>query len=566
MNHKYIDIQFLKDCLLVTSIPRTFILCISEHILKNYESSFGNYEIKVYSNVDYMKLRRFIINLKCKVEKEYRVRSMPSKIIEYLKSIKKNRDQNISIDLDLLPIKTKQVLYKYQLLGIKKCIENNGKLFHCDEMGLGKTIQTISTMSYFNKLENLKKILIVAPSFLRENWRNELLKWSDFEDKDIQVFYKTKQIVNNHNKIFIISYALLNLKINEFKNIKNEIDFVVIDESHYIKNSKSKRFKSIHSIVQNVKHLMLLTGTPIVNRPNELFSQLSILKPDVFVDYYDFTDRYCDGHKDYFSYNDVGSSCQLELNYILDSLMVRRLKQQVLSELPNKHRVTVYVESQNVSVLKQIKTNIGKIKKITLDLSQMNSKANNKEKYKFFERNKLISETVRLTASAKLNAAIEHLKHSVSSSEDKIIYFAYHQVMLQFLEDCCNKNNIEYIRIDGNTNQEIRQQMVDSFRNSNSTTRVALLSIKACSAGLNFTPVSRVVFTELTYEVATMLQAEDRINRIGALKTSTYEYLLCKDTLDNTIYNKIHQKFDNISNIVDRGENQYEFESKKLKV
>jgi SWI/SNF-related matrix-associated actin-dependent regulator of chromatin subfamily A-like protein 1 len=568
MKSKIVDIQLLEDYLLITSIPKTFILCISDIILDKYESSsYDNYEIIVKSNVKYHQLRKFVINLKYRASKDFRVRGMPFKIFDYLHLMKNKQFFDNNIDLDLIPMKTKKALFNYQKMGIKKCIENKGKLFQADEMGLGKTVQTISTICYFNKKNNLKKILIVVPSFLRENWRNELHQWSDFEENEIQVFYKTKQELNIENKIFIISYDLLNRKMEDFKVIKDEIDFVVVDESHYLKNMKSKRFTSVKAIIKNVKHCMLLTGTPIVNRPNELFAQLNLLKPDVFTDYYEFCDRYCNGHKGAFGYDDNGSSCQRELNYFLNNLMVRRLKKDVLTELPEKHRATVNVESKNIKILSEINKNILRIKQLSKELSLIEEDANSKQKYDFFVRNKLISDTVRLTCAAKLQVSVEHLLHQVFSSCKKCIYFCYHKQMLNSLEETCLKKNIQYIRIDGDTKQEDRQSMVNEFKSNDSSIQIAILSIKACCAGLNFTPVSHMVFTELTYEVATMLQCEDRIHRIGAKNDCLYEYLICKDTLDDTIYSKINNKFNIISTIVDNGMNNYKFQpNKKLKL
>ena len=135
--------------------------------------------------------------------------------------------------------------------------------------------------------------------------------------------------------------------------------------------------------------------------------------------------------------------------------------------------------------------------------------------------------------------------------------------MLRSLERTCIKQDIPYILIDGSTKQEIRQSMVNEFRSKDSSIQIALLSLKACSTGLNFTPVTHMVFCELTYEVSTILQAEDRINRIGAENTSFYEYLLCKDTLDYTIYSKINNKFGVISKIIDDGINKYNFQPQK---
>ena len=183
-------------------------------------------------------------------------------------------------------------LYPFQKAGIEFGIKKKGRMLLADEMGVGKTIQAICIASIFK--ENWP-VLIVAPSSLKFNWRDELLHWlkgDNIQKQDIQIFKSGKDDFKPNAKFYILSYDLCS-RISE-KLIAKNFNFAIADEAHYIKNVDAQRTMVLIPVFQRCKRLLLLTGTPIMSRPVELFPILKSLRPDIFSNFKTFGQRYCD--------------------------------------------------------------------------------------------------------------------------------------------------------------------------------------------------------------------------------------------------------------------------------
>ena len=155
--------------------------------------------------------------------------------------------------------------------------KNYGKILFCDEMGLGKSLQSLTVADYYRSNWSL---LIISPSYLRYNWKQEILKWDLEKENDIQIIKKGSDDLQDHSKVVIISYDLavrLKSQLHE-----RQFKVAIADESHYLKNRKAKRTKTCLPILKNCKRCLLLTGTPALSRPEELFTQLSIVAPTSF--------------------------------------------------------------------------------------------------------------------------------------------------------------------------------------------------------------------------------------------------------------------------------------------
>lgn len=243
-----------------------------------------------------------------------------------------------------LPKDLFETLLPFQRAGVRKAIENEGRVFICDEMGLGKTIQALSVLAFYRPQW---PALIICPSSLRYTWKNEIKRWLKLEDDDIQVITTGKDRIDDRKRMTIISYDLAaKTEIsNELTNLA--FDCVVADESHNLKSKDSKRTMAITPLLQQAKRAILLSGTPALSRPIELYPQLACLKPDLFTSFSAFGDRYCDPRPARFSrgMEYKGSSYLTELHWILDkTVLVRRLKKDVLKELPEKRRQCIMVE------------------------------------------------------------------------------------------------------------------------------------------------------------------------------------------------------------------------------
>ncbi len=421
-------------------------------------------------------------------------------------------------------------LFDYQKEGVRKVIQSfNGKALIGDEMGLGKTLQAIALFKYYN----VSSLLVVCPAYLRYTWKHEINKWLDREANVINTGKDSFK-----GDINIISYELAT------KQSALNFDMIVCDESHYLKSHKTKRTKKLTPMLKKVKFLLLLTGTPALNRPCELYPQCHLLRPDLFKNWKAFTKRYCDGKMSPLGYYDFsGSSKKFELNWLIQkTVMVRRLKRDVLTQLPKKHRTEIY--------LKLKKKDLKPLKKLFQRWFILNDQIKNMVpgsdliKKTSFERKVLITEIYRKSSTAKVEAVKKVVKDMVDQGL-KFIIFCYHKAFMDEIE----KVLTSYIRIDGDTPVPKRQEYVDSFQDGN--VQVALLSLLAASTGFTLTSTSLMLFGELYFVPGTMLQAEDRIHRIGQTESCDIRYIIGEGTLDDYIFKMIVRKLDTLDSVLD---------------
>ena len=454
------------------------------------------------------------------------------------------------MDWTRIPNQIRDAVFPYQREGIETAIRMDGKVFFCDEMGLGKSLQSIATMAYYTTPSS--KQLVVCPSYLRYNWRRELTMWTDLTEENIQLVMKTKDVLDmDRSRTVVISYDLAVRKASELSRVPWTT--IVVDESHYIKSRKAKRTKTLLPILKKATHLLLLSGTPALSRPSELFPQLHALLPRVFPTFSPFAFRYCDMKRTVFGWDSSGASNLEELNVLLRNVMVRRLKKNVLSQLPSKTReeLTIVLRAKE---LKEMAPLFEQLEALSQTLRSV-TVATDEDRLKVFERQSLVSELFRKTCEAKIPAVSEYLINLLDASENQHILFAHHHRMLDALEEVCIKNGVTYIRIDGKTPQNRRQDLVDAFR-GDTKHRIAILGLHACSTGLNFTPCRYMTFCETTWCPANLLQAEDRIHRIGATGESVhYTYICAKGTLDERVYSKLAKKHALMDRLIDSGQN-----------
>lgn len=174
-----------------------------------------------------------------------------------------------------------------------------------DEMGVGKTVQAIG-MTYLYK--NDWPLLIITPASLKFTWRDELLNWlTNLRPCDIQLFKKGSEKISLDCSVFIMSYDLASRRHDELR--KRGFNCIIADEAHYLKSRDSKRSKNLIPILQNAKRVILLTGTPLLNRPVEIFNIMTIIRPDVAPNFKDFTNRYCQPKKTNYGLDFSGSTC-----------------------------------------------------------------------------------------------------------------------------------------------------------------------------------------------------------------------------------------------------------------
>jgi SWI/SNF-related matrix-associated actin-dependent regulator 1 of chromatin subfamily A len=432
----------------------------------------------------------------------------------------------------------------YQKAGIAYGL-NTPNVLIADEMGLGKTIQALGII---NADPSIKSVLIIVPASLRINWYREARKWL--------VRDYTVEIADGDDfpgaDIVIVNYERLGKHRNAIR--ARQWDLLVCDEAHYIKNPKAQRTKEIMGSWDKKKQAwgitpiearrkVMLTGTPILNRPVELWNILRLLDKDRWTNFMYFGKRYCNAHHNGWGWDFTGANEETlpELQRILrETIMVRRLKKDVLTELPPKRRQIIEIPANGMKrvVNKQAKAWAPYEEQFNrLQAKADSAKAAGDEKaYRqaveelttamevaFDELSALRHEM----GVAKVPAVIEHIKETLENT-DKLVVFAHHHDVVNAIAEAFSDIAV---KLTGVENSEERQAAVDRFQNDPSC-RLFIGTIGAAGVGLTLTAASMMIFAELDWVPGRVTQAEDRIHRIGQLNSVLIQHLVVDGSLD----------------------------------
>lgn len=417
-----------------------------------------------------------------------------------------------------------------------------------DAMGLGKTIQAIGLI---NVTPDISRILIVCPASLKLNWENELNKWC-IHPFVYQVIMPGSAWVQEAN-VTIINYE----QVGKFRRDIDRVgwDLLICDESHYLKNGKSQRTQnvvgkwdanpSLRVFPIKAKQRIFMTGTPILNRPKELWTTVRALDvTGLGNDWLHFHTRYCGAYKDVHGWQLDGASNLEELNQRLRSgIMLRRRKEDVLPELPPKRRQIILLEPVTNAAklaLKNEKALIETAEKMEALRAEVEALSVNKadDAYKKAVQ-KLeacegvaFSETAKLrheTALAKVFTAMECLIN-VLESEEKIVVFAHHHDVIDLLVKGLAEQGV--VTFDGRVADVRKRQLaVDAFQ-TDPKVRVIVGSIGAMGSGWTLTAASYVAFVELDWVPGNLNQAEDRLHRIGQKQSILVQHLMLNGSFD----------------------------------
>jgi SWI/SNF-related matrix-associated actin-dependent regulator 1 of chromatin subfamily A len=463
---------------------------------------------------------------------KYTIDPLPPHVIKVLQ-----RKSTSMFDEKKIPPKLWETLFPYQKEGVRMIFDKyDGRCLLADDMGLGKTYQGLAFMGHCAP----NKMLIVCPSYLRYHWQHEIKNHLGL----------ASQLVKKGNEpleqdVCIVSYDMLH-KLDIATGV---FDVVLADESHYAKSRKTKRTKALTPLVKSARFSLLITGTPALNRPIELFPQLFMLRPAYIKNYTTYAARYCNGKATPFGYDDRGSSNSCELNWILNkAFMVRRLKRDVLTQLPPKTRHTIWLEVKT-SELTEVKSGFSKWKSLNETIYKC-ATGSEQQRQQMFERQQTISILFNATAVAKCNSVVTWVSNALDEGRS-FIFFAYHKCVLDAVEEAVLTKGISYMRIDGSTPAHKRQAYVDNFQ-SDANIRIAILSIMAAGTGVTLTRVTECVMGELFWVPGVMIQAEDRIHRISQTGSCEIKYLLGTETLDTYIFPTLCKKLRTLDNLVDK--------------
>lgn len=436
-----------------------------------------------------------------------------------------------------LPASLDRALLPFQRAGVAFAVRRGGRALIGDDMGLGKTIQAIATCCAFR---DDWPVLIVAPNSVRLVWADELERWvPDIGPGGVNVIQTGSDVHSlkqGSASFHIVTYGLL-ARASPVRNfIREQVRFkmIVIDESHMMKNRNALRTRELMHVVKDCNRVILLSGTPALARPLELYTQVEAVSPGMFASYTAFTSRYCNAKWTPWGIDLSGASHLDELHSKLRSVMVRRLKADVLEELPSKRRQRVQLEIGESASEACVK---------------MKEELQNCGEDDQWERRMLVKSLYTESAVAKADAVGEYVEDLINGG-CKFLVFAHHRTMMDALEQVAVRCKVGYIRIDGSVPSTERQRQTALFQ-SDPTVRVAILGLMAAGVGITLTAASTVVFAELHWTPGILVQAEDRAHRIGQKSSVNVHYLVATGTIDDIIWPSVAHKVEVVSTMCD---------------
>lgn len=460
---------------------------------------------------------------------------------------KEYRDITNNLDKDLLdneisiPYELQNILRPYQRIGFKwlKTLDSykfGGIL--ADDMGLGKTIQIISILlDYKRNAKVAKTSIVVCPSSLSINWKNEIEKFT--KDLNIEVVRGTSQerkhIIKHLDDydLVITSYDLLKRDIDIYKEKNYGFKFIIADEAQYLKNNNTKNAKAIKGLQSETR--FALTGTPIENSLAELWSIFDFIMPGYLFNYREFKSMY-----EVPIVKEENQDAMSKLKLLIEPFVLRRTKKQVLTELPEKTIVVLNNEMEEEQ------------KNIYLSyLLQAKQELQNEINVKGYEKSqiKILAALTRLRQicchpslfienyqgqSSKLEQCMEIINDGINAGH-KILLFSSYTSMFEIIERKLKDKGIKYFKLTGATKVDERIQLVDEF-NQNSEIGVFLISLKAGGTGLNLIGADMVIHYDPWWNISAENQATDRAYRIGQKNNVQVYKLITKDTIEEKIY------------------------------
>ena len=455
--------------------------------------------------------------------------------------------------------------YPFQKAAIKYAIERKHILI-ADSMGLGKTLESLGILNYDS---SIYRVLVVCPASLRLNWKKEAEKWLI---RKFNVGVVDRSFYPEGANFVIINYDVLQKHHDKLR--EEEWDIVILDELHYLKNNSSIRCRQVFGCRANkkkdieavksipTKKFVGLTGTPILNRPEELWTIVKAFdKEGLGRSWKGFHKRYCNAYQDRYGWNTKGASNLDELQLRLrESFMIRRLKEDVLPELPAKIRQVIELPTNGSQEL--VKKELEAYTKRQEKVAELKAKvelskaSDNEEEYKeavaalkegtmaiFSEMASLRQEV----ALAKVPIVIEYLKNALE--QGPVVCFAHHKEVVRQIHEAFKDNSRCLV---GDTKIEDRQKAVDDFQSGEYDLFIG--SIKAAGVGITLTRSSHVVFAELDWTPAMINQSEDRCHRISQENSVLVQHLVLEESLDAYIAKTIVNKQNVIDQALDKGD------------
>lgn len=514
-------------------------LITSNNIIENMNDKNHTFEVPLFSASYYAKIGADIVGA---VPEEMKFNPLIASANNAYMNSNHNHHENL---FNAQPdFEFKGELRQYQKEGVDfiyNMAANNFNVILADEMGLGKTIQVLALLSKTQHKKD-KPSLVICPASLVTNWERESQKFVP-DMRVIQLSHANRESYWNSidsYDLVIISYAVCRLDIELIK--QNEFNYVILDEAQHIKNPGTINALNCKTIMS--KHRLVLTGTPLENSSEDLWSIFDFLHHGMLKTFASF--------KRYYNNIDEDIDLQNDLMARVAPFIKRRTKSEVAKELPPKQEITLYCEMSEEQ------------RKLYEDVREhgnamLASMAHDKQAHVNTEifttllrlrqiccHPQLLPDFGNTTCpSAKMDLLKELLLENIDSGH-KVLLFSQFTSILAIIEAFLKEHNIKYEYLDGSTRN--RQDHVDNF-NNDATIPIFLLSLKAGGTGLNLTSADTVIIYDPWWNPATEMQATDRTHRIGQTRMVNSIKMLVKDSIEEKIFQlqeKKQQIFDSV--------------------
>lgn len=417
--------------------------------------------------------------------------------------------------------------FPYQEEDVRQIEEFDGRALVAGEMGVGKSLEALL---YCYDHPNLRPIIVVCPKSLKWNWVKEAFTHIGMKSIVLEGGKPTAKKISRTAQLYIINYDILGGWLQFLKSLNPLV--ITGDEIHYIKSRRSKRAKYFKELCKGVPHILALSGTPLVNRPAELWTIINLLRPKVFSSWRQFADDFCEPTLTRWGITYNGATNLDKLNKLLQhNVMIRRLKKDILKDLPLKSRYVVPLPIEKPQEYKSAEKDFIKwLEKQSKKRANKAKRAASLVKMGYMKR---------LASSLKLKSVFEWIDNFFENSNEKLVLFCIHKIILKSIYDRYQNKSVF---IDGSVSGEDRQKAVNLFQKSK-WCKLFIGNIAAAGIGITLTSASTVVFAELDWVPGNMMQCEDRIHRIGqeSDKVQIF-YLVAHGTIEEKLCEILQKK------------------------
>ena len=431
-------------------------------------------------------------------------------------------------------------LFPFQYVGVRFAQLAEGRALIGDDMGVGKTIQAIA---YTALNQDKLPALVVCPSNVKYNWQNEFNAW--LPNLSVSVVEGRSKGIIEDTDVVICNYDIMSGRKDSL--LDKEFNIVICDESHYIKNSKAQRTQATLEVAMNAESILCLSGTAITNRPNEFYTTLNLLRPAEFSNSHEYGIHYCGGFHTGWGWDMSGASNTDELHERTRDFCIRRLKKEVLDELPDKIRTM-----HTVKPSKKDLTNYNALHQSWIQEYEYHLMSGSTPKG--FVLN-MLTDLRHECGRIKVDSAVQWLTDYKEITGKPVVIFAHHQDVLKGIWDALNNDKQQWrgAVITGQVSASDRQLRVEAFQAGKLD--VLLCSTVAAKEGITLTAADTVLFVEREWTPAWEEQAEDRVNRIGQDSSSVHAvYLSVAGTIDEKFNAVVEAKREVIKSILDGGD------------